>query len=162
MAKSNISIKELPKTTGTKEKSLMGDMEVTTATKKAISVLYLALGMAARKTIANKFPATNIASITLTDLLKNCKEGFEKPKNETLGRFKLLSRKEQERQPLRESWNDLNGLAAKCNFGGITECLVKDEYVNMVNKDVQQKICTEPKQQSKKTLSLRLNMRRVP
>ena len=84
MAKNNISITELTKTTGAKEKSLMGDMEEPTATKKAVSVLYLALGMAARKTIANKFPGTNIARMSLIDLLKNCKDCFEKPKNEVL------------------------------------------------------------------------------
>ena len=47
LAKSSISITELIKTTGTKDKSLMGDMEEATAMKKANCVLYLALGMAA-------------------------------------------------------------------------------------------------------------------
>ena len=47
-AKSNISVAELTKTTGTKDKSPMGDMEEATAMKKANSVLYLAMGMAAR------------------------------------------------------------------------------------------------------------------
>ena len=122
----------------------MGDMEETTAMKKAISVLYLALAMAARKTIAYKFPTTNIVRITLTELLKNCKECFQKPKTETSDRFKLLSRKQKE--TLGQFWNELNGLAAKCNFGGITESLVKDVFiVNMMNKVVQQKVCTEPK-----------------
>ena len=37
--------------------------------------------------------------------------------------------------------------AAKCNFGQITESLVKDVFiVNMANKEVQQKLCTDPKQ----------------
>ena len=124
----------------------MCDMEEPTATKKAISVLYLALGMAARITFANTFPSTNIARISLTDLLKKCKFCFEKPKNETLDRFKILSRKQHGGETLRQFWNELNGLAAKCNFGRITESLVKDVFiVNMMNKDVQQKLCTEPK-----------------
>ena len=89
MAESNISIAEHTKTTGTKDKSLMGDMEEATAMKKANSVLYLALGMPARKTISDKFPTVNIARITLEDLIKTCKECFEKPKNETLDRFKF-------------------------------------------------------------------------
>ena len=98
MAKSNISITELTKTTGTTDKSLMGDMEEGTAMKKASSVLYLALGMAARKTISDKFPTENIAKITLEDLIETCKECFEKPKNETLDRFKFLSRKQKENE----------------------------------------------------------------
>ena len=146
MAKNNISVSELTKTTGAKEKSLMGDLDEIPATKKAISVLYLALGAAGRKTIADKFPTTNIATVNLTDLLKNCKECFEKPKNETLDRLKFLSRKQKEGESLKQFWNELNGLASKCNFGAITESLVKDVFiVNMNNKEVQQKLCTEPK-----------------
>ena len=137
---------ELTKTTVTKEKSLMGDLDEIPAMKKAISVLYLALGSAGRKSIAYKFPTTNIATVTLADLLKNCKDCFEKPKNETLERVKFLSRKQKEKESLRQFWNELNGLAAKCNFGNITESLVKDVFiVNLINKDVQHKLCTEPK-----------------
>ena len=60
-------------TTGNKDKSLKGDMEEATAMKKANSVLYMALGMAARKTISDKFPTVNIARITLEDLIKHVK-----------------------------------------------------------------------------------------
>ena len=77
----------------------MGDMEETTAMKKANSVLYLALGMAA-KNISDKFPRVNIARITLVDLIKTCKESFETPKNETLDPFKFLSRKQKEYETL--------------------------------------------------------------
>ena len=62
----------------------MGDMEEVTAMKNANSVLYLALGMAARKTISNKFPTVNIATTTLVDLLKTRKDCFEKPKKKHL------------------------------------------------------------------------------
>ena len=86
---------ELIKTTGNKEKSLMGYMEEATALKKANSVPYLALGMAARKTISDKIPTVNIARITLVDFYKTCKDCFEKPKNETLDRFEFLNRKQK-------------------------------------------------------------------
>ena len=97
----------------------MRDMEEATAMKKANSVLYLALGMAVRKTISDKFPTLNIARITLVDLIKTCdcfnmlttivssfcqttivlydNDCFEKPKNETLDRFTIMSRKQKER-----------------------------------------------------------------
>ena len=110
MAKNDRSLAELTKTTGPKEKSLMGDMEEGAATKKAVSILYLSLGMAARKNLLNKYPTTNVASISLTDLIKNCKDCFEKPKNETLDRFKFLSRKQGEGETLRQFWSELNGL----------------------------------------------------
>ena len=125
MAKSNISVADLTKTTGTKNKRLMGDIEAATAMKKANSVLYLALGMAARKTISDKFPAVIIARITLEDLIKICKECFEKPKYETLDRFKVLSRKHKENETSRQFWNEFNGLAARYNFGNALQCIDK-------------------------------------
>ena len=77
-------------TTEAKKKSLMGYVEKTTAAKKEISVLYLALGITAKKTIRDNFPTVNIAKITLSELITRFKQCFEKPKNETLDRFKLL------------------------------------------------------------------------
>ena len=95
MAKNNISITESAKTTGTKIKSPMGGMAKMTAAKNAKSVLYLALGMAATKTISDKFPTVNIARITLTELITRCKECFEKPENETLEVSKQKKKKEK-------------------------------------------------------------------
>ena len=65
-------------------------MEEATATEKAIVVLYFALEMTARKMIADEFPTKNIVRITVTELLKNCKEYIETPRKETLDRFKFL------------------------------------------------------------------------
>ena len=58
----------------------------------------------------------------------------------------LLSGKQKENETLRQFWNELNGLAARCNFGNVTESLVKEVFIiNMNKKEVQQKLCTEPK-----------------
>ena len=158
MAKSNISITELSKTTGTTDKSLMGDMAEATAMKKVNSVLYLALGMAARKTNSDKFPTVNIARITLEDLIKTCKECFEKPKSETLDRFKFLSRKQKENETLRQFWNEVNGSAAKCSFGAVTGSLVKDVFiVSMNNKGVHHKLCTEQKDTIAETIQFAIS-----
>ena len=83
----------------------MGVMEEAAATKKAIRILYLSFGMAARKTLLFKFTTLNVTTVTLKDLIKNCKDCFEKPKNETLDRFKFLSRKQNEGETLRQFWN---------------------------------------------------------
>ena len=65
--------------------------------------------------------------------------------------FKFLNRKQEEGETLRQFWNELGGLAAKCNFGGITESLLKDVFiVNTTNKEVQQKLCTKPKATTEK------------
>ena len=86
----------------------MGDLDEIPAMQKATSILYSALGSAGRKSIVDKFPSTNIATVTLADLLKNCKECFEKPKNETLDRFEFLTRKQKEGDSLKQFWNELN------------------------------------------------------
>ena len=101
--------------------------------------------MAARKTPINKFPTINIATILLTI--------FEKPpKPETLQRFKFSSRKQKE-ETLRQFSNDFSSFTAKCNFGAITESLVKDVFiVNMNKKEVQQKMCTRLKTTTKENI----------
>ena len=101
----------------------MGNLDEIPAAKNAINVLYLALGIAVRKTIADKFPNINIAGLSLTDLIKNCKDCFEKPKNETLDRFKFLSRKQKEGETLRQFWNELIGLAVKSNLDKLPRVL---------------------------------------
>ena len=59
---------------------------------------------------------------------------------------------------MRQFWNELNGLAPKCNFWGITERLVKDVFsVNMANKDVQQKLCTESKTTVQETIQFAIS-----
>ena len=150
MAKNNISIAELIKT-GNKDKSLMGNLDEIPATKKAISVLYLALGSAGRKSIADKFLTTNIATVSLPDLLKTAKIALRNPRMKPS--IASNSSKLKEGESLRNFWNELNGLAAKCNFGTITDSLVKDVFtVNMINQFVQQKLCTEPKATAAETI----------
>ena len=54
---------------------------------------------------------------------------------------------------LRQFWNELFGLVAKCNFGGITENFMKDVFiVNMINEKVQHKLCSELKTTIEETI----------
>ena len=67
-------------------------------------------------------------------------------RNRTLDRHTFLSRKQKPSETLHQFWNVLNGLAAKCDFRNRTEGLVYDIFIlNMSNKQVQEKLCTEPK-----------------
>ena len=67
-------------------------------------------------------------------------------RNRTLDRHTFLSRKQKPSESLHQFWNVLNSLAAKCDFGNQTEALVYDIFIlNMSNKQVQEKLCTEPK-----------------
>ena len=94
----------------------------------------------------DKFPHINILLIQLNNILQHCAECFQTRRNRTLDRHTFLSRKQKPTESLHQFWNILNGLAAKCDFGNQTEGLVYDIFVlNMANKQVQEKLCTEPK-----------------
>ena len=69
-----------------KNKALLNILDHSVAERKCVSVLYLSLGYAARKTFMDKYPAAKIAQISLGELMQNCKETFVM-KNRTLDRF---------------------------------------------------------------------------
>ena len=83
----------------------------------------------------------------------NCERMFRKQRNRTLERYKFFSRKQQNNETLRQFWNALTGLAARCDFEQQTESLIMDEFIqNMHNKTVQERLCTEPKEKPQEIL----------
>ena len=95
--------------------------------------------------LMDKFPKINIL-IQLSIPRQNCNDCFQMRRNRTLDRHMFLSRKQKPSELLHQFWNVLNGLAAKCDFGNQTEGLVYDIFIlNMSNKQVQEKLCTESK-----------------
>ena len=155
-AKYSIAITEVLKEVtneADRNKALMNNVDHSVAERKCVSVLYLSLGYAARKTFMDKYPAAKIAEISLKELMDNCKETFDTKRNRTLDRFRFLSRKQTQTETLEPFWHSLNGLAAKCDFGGQTESLVHDIFIlNMRNPVVQERLCTEPKATPKEAL----------
>ena len=74
-------------------------------------------------------------------------ECFQTRRNRTLDRHIFLSRKQKPTETLHQFWNVLNGLAARCDFGNQTVGLVHEIFVlNKNNKHVQEKLCSEPKE----------------
>ena len=148
-AKFSISIQEVLRELGegeTRNKALLNNLEYEVAHRKCVSVLFLSLGSAARKTLADKYPTQKIAEISLRELLEKCDETFRVKRNRTLERFRFLSRKQLQSETLEQFWNSLNGMAAEFEFGKQTESLVHDIFIlNMKNLAVQEKLCTEPK-----------------
>ena len=72
---------------------------------------------------------------------------FPNTKNRILDRHSFLSRKQKPNETLNQFWNNLNGLAARYDFGNQTEGLVPDIFILLMNKkQVQEKLCTEPKE----------------
>ena len=155
-AKYSISIAEVLRTVANendRNKALLNNLGKSVAERKCVSVLFLSLGTAARKTFSDKYPSAKIAEITLEALLKNCKDTFDTKRNRTLDRFRFLSRKQMASETLEQFWHSLKGLASECDFGAQTESLVHDIFIlNMKNLAVQEKLCTEPKTTPKDAL----------
>ena len=148
MAKSSISLEELTRDSSTqaRRKDLMGGCDEEIAQKKAVSLLYIAMGEAARKTLLDRKPNMDVKKITLKELLKEANDAFLKKKNRLLDRHKFLNRKQQVGETLEQFWHVLNGLAANCDFGAQTQGLVYDIFVsNMQNVTVQERLFTEPR-----------------
>ena len=146
-AKHSISLHELVRATPpAREATLMGGGTEETASRKVISILFLSLGNAARKTITDLQPGMRIAEVDLKDFMKYCEDAFDKKCNRTLDRFRFFSRHQLATESLQQFWSALNGLAATCEFGTQTASLVYDIFIlNMKNKAVQERLCTEPK-----------------
>ena len=127
--------------------ALIGNLEENAAARKIVSLLYISLGKNRREMFMDKFPPIEILPMQLPQFLQHCNECFQMRSNRTMDRHNFLSRKQKRNESLHQFWNALNGLAARCNFGNQTEGLVHDIFVlNMSNKLVQEKICTEPKE----------------
>ena len=126
---------------------LINNLNEQAAESKVVSVLFLSLGTAGRKSLTHKFPQIRVATIPHREKRKNCEQAFRKPRKRTLERYKLFSRKQTQKETLRQFWHTLTGMAAKCDFGDQTDSLITDTFIqNMNNKTVQQKRCTEPKE----------------
>ena len=99
-----------------RNKALINILDHAVAERNCVSVLYLSLGTAARKTFTDKYPNVKVTEISLKDLLNNCKETFDTKRNLTLDRFRFLSRKQMQTETLEQFSHSVNGLAAECNF----------------------------------------------
>ena len=135
----------------------MGNLEETPEKRKVVSLLYIAIGKTGRKMLMDKFPKINILLIQLQNIVQHCTESFQVPRKRTLGRQTFLSQKQKPNETLHQFSNVLNGLAARCDFGNQTEGLVYDIFVlNMTNRQVQEKLCTEPKENLAEALQFAL------
>ena len=94
-----------------------------------------------------------VSTALLTEISDNCEQTFRKERNRTLERYRFFARKRQPNETLRQFWNALTGLAARCGFEKQTEILIMDAFIqNMHNKTVQERVCTEPIEQPQEAL----------
>ena len=145
MAKSSISIEELTRTPDAENprtKSLFGDMAEEAAEKKVVTWLFLLVGEPARKMFKDNHPELSVWTLGVRD--KRCRKCFHFARNRTLDRHKFLSRKQENNESLQQFWHALNGLASRCELGELTQTLVHDVFISIMNnKKVQENLCVE-------------------
>ena len=89
--------------------ALLNNLNEQAGERKVIIVIFLSLGTDGRKSVTDKFPEMRVTTVTLKELRTNCDEAFSKPRNRTLERIKFCSRKEKEKETLRQLWHTLTG-----------------------------------------------------
>ena len=98
MGKYSIEVKEITRaedTANPRNEKLMGNMDRASASKKAISLLFLSIGAAGRKTLMDKYPDGDLRDEELQEVLKRCKDTFQKPRNRCMDRTRFFQRKQQ-------------------------------------------------------------------
>ena len=118
--KYSISVTELtrvPTQQRPRRAALINFLNKEAAERKTVRILFLSLGAAGRKNLTDKFPYMNVATVPMREIKENCGNCFIKPRNRTLDRYKFFARNKQQNETLRQCWNVLTGLAARCEVG---------------------------------------------
>ena len=131
--------------------ALINGMKEKAAERKVVSILFLSLVSAGQLT--DNFPNMVVSTASLTEIRDNCEQTFRKRRNGTSERYRFFARTQQPNETLRQFWNAMTGLAARCDFEQQTENFIMDAFIqNMHNKTVQKRLCTEPKEQPQEAL----------
>ena len=124
------------------EKRKFNGMRRTEADKKLRSILFLALGSEGKRVFTQKNPRVKILAISFSEFWSLLDAAFNKPPNTTFERYKLLNRKQKDRESYEQFWGALTDLASKCNIKESDEAeWIRDIFIcNMKNTDTQRKL----------------------
>ena len=155
-AKYSISVTELtrfPTQQRPRQAALINNLNEEALERKTVSILFLSLGAAGQKNLTDKFPYMSVATVPMREIKENCESCFKNPKNRILDIYNFFARRQQQNETLRQFWNVLTGLAARCEFGEQTNSLIEDAFKqSMNNKTVQRRLCTEPNEKPEEAL----------
>ena len=113
--------------------------------KKVRSILYLALGAEVKRVFAQKHPRVKILGTSFKEFFELLEAAFIKPTNITFERYKLLSRKQKDRESYEQFWGALSGLARSCEIGiNAEQGWIRDVIIfNMKNCDSPRRLLSE-------------------
>ena len=115
------------------------------ADKKVRSILYLALGAEGKRVFAQKHPRVKVLGISFKEFYELLESAFIKPTNITFERYKLLSRKQKDRESYEQFWGALSDLARSSEIGiNAEEEWIRDVFIfNMKKCDLQRRLLSE-------------------
>ena len=120
---------------------LCGDKPWDMEDRKAISLIYLSLGIEGRKMHARKFPHTKVEAKTTMELWDELEQTFIRPRNVTFDRYLLLPRKQHRGETMEQFHLALRSLAEHCQLGYLEDALLRDIFTaNMIDQEIQKKL----------------------
>ena len=127
------------------EKRKFGGMRRYDSDKKVRSILYLALGAEGKRVFAQKYPRVKVLGISFKEFFELLEAAFIKPTNITFEGYKLLSRKQKDKESYKKFWGALSDLARSCEVGiNAEQEWIRDVFIfNMKNCDLQCRLLWE-------------------
>ena len=125
---------------------------------KAVSLIYLSLGIEGRRIFGSQEPNIQIDRVT-TKILWDCIDGvFTKQRNITFDRYTFLTRKQMKEEPVEKFYGCLRELSLNCDLGSHEESIIRDVFIaNMQDGEIQRELLKETRT-AKKALEVAMNI----
>ncbi len=112
------------------------------ADDKAVSTLYIMLGLEGRRQLIQRFPHVQLSELHFHELWDYLDQDFLVERNITVERVKILSRRKRPPETLEQCHAALTGLAAKCRLGNLEDELIRDVFIsNIEHLELQRRFC---------------------
>ena len=142
---------------------MCGDKPWSLADRKAVSLLYLSIGIEGRRILNCKNPHIMIDTLTTVDFWKIVEEAFIRPRNITLDRHVFLITKQLRGETVEHFYGKIKELAENCDFENKEETLIRDVFItNLMDPEIQKELLkqtAEPRQALELVINMELGMR---
>ena len=114
------------------------------ADTKVKSLIYLCIGTEGQRIYHQRFPHSNVNTISAFELFHELSLSFTRPRNTTYDRFLLFTCKQKENEKLEIFHCRLKALGAQCRLGTAEDDLIKDLFIDFMNNtEIQSELLTE-------------------
>ena len=128
------------------------------ADRKAVSQLYLSIGIKKRRILNCKNPHILIDTLTTVDFWKIVEEAFIRPRNITFDRHVFLITKHLRGETVERFYGKLKELAENCDFENKEETLIRDVFItNLIDPKTQNELLKQTVE-LRQALELAINM----